>query len=501
MATCRPVRILAAVLGFTAVTALAACGGDSGGVASGRPVTSGDRTSVPGHEPDADNCPTDALDDVDGPVEIDLWHSYFVLSQKALQDIVDAYNASQTKVRVNLEYQGTAVELQKKYEERLGDPARLPDAVFVTHNSVRAMIDSGSVVPVVDCIAADPSSAEFYDDLVPVLRATYSVDGTLWPAAFGVSLPIVYVNQLILDRAGVTESTPIETLDDLRSVAEKIRDADIAGLERPMVVELDGGYWESWITGAGESVVDASNGHDGLATRSMIDNAAALAGLEWLRSMNDDGLLKAYPDASNMEHVFAIGNRSGAILIEGSMGITTVHAVVEGAGGGISEAEGVDAADMAGIEGKVRMLPGLVEAGQGTTTGTAGFVVAGADPVRTAAAWDFMRYFNSMESQIVWTTKGSSLPATDAVRNAPEIRDFFANDGGGQLLAVIDRQLLGSDPERLMPVFGPYDWFRERVNSMMNRVVLQGADAAEELSVLDTEFQRELDEYARDVTG
>lgn len=493
--------VVAAAVLFVSMLGFVACGGNSG-TSDAEGSASGDTAPADrAHEPDASNCPVDALDQADGPIEIDLWHSYFVLSQKALQDIVDSYNASQTRVKVNLEYQGTPVELQKKYEDRLGDPSRLPDAVFVTHNAVRAMIDSESVVPVVDCIEADPASSEFYEDLVPVLRDTYSVAGTLWPSAFGVSLPIVYVNQLILDRAGIADGLAVETLDDLRAVAEKIRESDVPGLERSMVVQLDGSYWESWITGAGETIVDESNGHDGLARNSTIDNGAALAGLEWLRSMQADGLLKAYPDASNMEHVFAIGNRSAAILIEGSMGITTVHAVVEGASGGISEAEGVDPSDMAGIVGKVKMLPGLEEAGQGTTTGTAGFMVAGTDPARIAAAWDFMRYFNSMEAQVVWTTKGSSLPATGAVREAAEVQDFFTNDGGGQLLAVIDEQLLGSDPGRLMPVFGPYDWFSENVNSMMNRVVLQGGDPSEELSRLHTEFQQELERYERDVTG
>lgn len=501
MATDRSRLVLLVVIVFVSVSAFVACGGN-GGTSDASGSESGDEARAAGdYQPDPQNCPVNALDDTDATIEIDVWHSYFVLSQKALQDIVDSYNASQSRVKVNLEYQGTPVELQKKYEDRLGDRSKLPDVVFVTHNAVQAMIDSGSTISAVDCIAADPESEEFYDDLVPVLADTFSVGGVLWPSAFGVSLPIVYVNQMILDRAGVDESYPIETLDDLRTVAEKIRDADVAGLERAMVLQLDGSYWESWTTGAGETIVDQGNGHDGLARKSTVDNASALSGLQWLRSMHDDGLLKAYPDASNMEHVFAIGNGSAAILIEGSMGITTVHAVVEGASGGISEAEGVDASDMAKIVGKVRMLPGLTEPGQGTTTGTAAFMVAGTDPARIAAAWDFMRYFNSMDPQVTWTTEGSSLPATTAVREAPEVQDFFANDGGGQLLAAIDEQLLGSDPERLMPVFGPYDWFRERVNAMMVDVVVQGADAASALSDLDSEFQHELDVYARDVTG
>lgn len=430
-----------------------------------------------------------------------MWHPYFVLSQTAMQDIVDRYNASQSRVKVNLEYQGSPTELQTKYEERLGEPAMLPDAVFTTHGAVGAMIDSESVVPVVDCIAADPDAAEFYDDMVPVLRETYSVNGTLWPAAFGVSLPIVYVNQIMMDRAGIGESAPIDTLADLRSAAEKVRDANIPNLERPMVLDLNSSYWEAWITGAGETIVNAANGHEGRATKSTVDNPAALEGLQWLVDMYDDGLLKAYPDASSMEHVFAIGNLSSAILIEGSMGITTVHAVVEGAAAGIEEAEGVDLGDMVDIVGKVRMLPGLTELGQGTTTGTTGFVVRGTDPVQIAATWDFMRYFNSIESQVIWTTKGSSLPVTSAVRNAPEIQEFFANDGSGQLLAVIDEQFLGSDPERLQPIFGPYDWFYREVRSMLNDVVLQGADPVEELSRFDGAFQNALDDYAREVTG
>ena len=55
---------------------------------------------------DPDNCPVGALDEVTDPIEITVWHAYFALSKQAMEKTVEEYNASQDKVKVNLESQG-----------------------------------------------------------------------------------------------------------------------------------------------------------------------------------------------------------------------------------------------------------------------------------------------------------------------------------------------------------------------------------------------------------
>ena len=79
----RILRLLALLM-VGALVAVA-CGGDSGESAGG----------------DGAECPVDALDDADGPVEVTLWHTYVGLTSETLNTIADEYNASQDKVKVN----------------------------------------------------------------------------------------------------------------------------------------------------------------------------------------------------------------------------------------------------------------------------------------------------------------------------------------------------------------------------------------------------------------
>lgn len=450
---------------------------------------------------DPDNCPVAALDEATNPVEITVWHAYFALSKQAMEKTVEEYNASQDKVKVNLESQGYYPEMQKKYEDRLSDPSQLPDVIFANNTAFRVMVDSDSVIPADDCISADPNAKAFYDELLPVVRQTYSVQDTLWPASFTMSMPVLYVNQTLLSKAGVDESTPMNTLADVRAVAEKIKAANIPGLEAPLSMELYSSWWETWITGAGETIVNENNGHDGLATKSTLDNKAALETLEWLKSMYDDGLLKAYPESNGLDHVFAIANKSAAMLIEGSLGLTSVNAVAQSGAGAVEEAEGIDPADLEGLVGEVRMFPGVKRVGQVNAAASAGFVVAGQDPQKVAAAWDFLQFFNGTTSQIRWTTMGSSLPVTNAVRNSPEIKDYFANDSGGKLLKVADDQFVALGLDNPTPIIGPFDWFRAETHSLLGRVVLQHKDPKTELDKMDSAFQSALDEYRQEVGG
>ena len=111
----------------------------------------------------AENCPVDALDSASGVTEVTVWHPYNTLTQEALETAAAEYNASQDKVKVSVEAQGSYPELLKKYEDSLGDPANLPDVIFSEDTTLQYMVDSGSVIAAAACIAAAP---DFTEDLM-----------------------------------------------------------------------------------------------------------------------------------------------------------------------------------------------------------------------------------------------------------------------------------------------------------------------------------------------
>src|SRR5690606_29917357 len=151
-----------------------------------------------------------------------VWHAYVGLQASTLQQIADAFNASQDKVKVDVQAQGTYEELLKKFQDALANPASLPDLVLTEDTTTQFMIDSGVVVPAASCREADPGSDATYDDVLPAVTSAYTVDDVLWPGAFSVSMPVMYVNKAILAQADVPTDSYPQTIEELRSVAEKI---------------------------------------------------------------------------------------------------------------------------------------------------------------------------------------------------------------------------------------------------------------------------------------
>ena len=104
-------------LAVVAALFIAACGGTSGGGAGddeAGDAGAGDAGALP-------ECPVTALDDVpesELPVEVTLWHASIAKGEEALNQIADAYNESQDRVRIQVENQATSFEeLQRKYNQ------------------------------------------------------------------------------------------------------------------------------------------------------------------------------------------------------------------------------------------------------------------------------------------------------------------------------------------------------------------------------------------------
>ena len=75
-------------------------------------------------------------------------------NEEALKKLAEKYNASQTKVKVTLNYQRTYDESLQKYIAgvRGGD---LPNMIQTEEPAMQTMIDSKSIVPIGACVLAD----------------------------------------------------------------------------------------------------------------------------------------------------------------------------------------------------------------------------------------------------------------------------------------------------------------------------------------------------------
>jgi sn-glycerol 3-phosphate transport system substrate-binding protein len=487
------------LLPLLAVLALlaAACGGGDDTADGGGDTGGGS---------DLPTCPVDALDDADGPTEITVWHAWVGLTKRTIESIAEDYNASQDKVEVKVEAQGNYEEMLAKYEAALADPESLPDIVLSEDTTTQFMIDSGTVMPAQACIDADPDAKAFYDQVLPAVTSGFTVEDTLWPAAFSVSQPVLYANENHLTAAGLDPAALPGTLDELRAAAEQIKAANIPGVQEPLVLRLDSWYLEHLLTGAKQPIVDQNNGRDGLATESELVNDKTTEVYEWFQSMYDDGLLKAIPYSQPYDQLFAMALGTSSMLIDTSTAITSVNGAIEGtldpADIGL-EAGSLDLSsfDLGGLTIGVGLNPGFTEPGQGQIGGAGWYMVDNGEEAPVAAAWDFLKYFNETPQQVRWTLEGSYLPVSEAAREDPTLQKEFETTRRGQWLAVASSSLEDLDPDFPGPVFGPYNEFRASVRDSFEKITLGGADIDSTIDSVNTGFQEALTGYADEVGG
>ena len=492
----RHMRLLAAALAAFALVAASCSGGSDGEETSDG---NGDAASV-----DPSLCPVDALDDADGPVEIVLWHGITGLAAQTLDDLAENYNGSQDKVVVRVESQGTYEEQQKKYTDSLRDPANLPGILLAEDTNTQFMIDSQSAIPAEACLEADPDSAEVYDQLMPAVKEGYSVQGVQWPGSFGVSTPVIYYNKSHFAQAGLDPEKPPETLAEIREAAEAIK--AVRPDSFPFVYRADAWWLENLSTNGGNALVNNDNGRGGLADTSELLNDSTTEWTTWMQDMTDAGLQQTKSYSQTIDAYLAVANQASSMLIETSTAATTVDALITGTvsaeDAGLDEGSDLSGAQIPDLEIGVGQLPGFEKVGSGQVGGNAWYIVgAGRTPEQIAAAWDYMKWVNQTENQVLWTLQGSYLPVFSGAAESPELQAYFTDTLPGQWLATAFESLQKIDPDFPGPVIGPYKEFRSEVRTALEASLIGGEPIDDAFDVANTNFQTALDTYKTEVGG
>jgi sn-glycerol 3-phosphate transport system substrate-binding protein len=437
-------------------------------------------------------CPVDALQDAEGPVEITLWHTYVGLTNETVNRLADEYNTSQDLVQVQVENQGTAVEeLVRKYRQAIpsGD---LPTIASFDDTSTQFLADSGTIVPAGECAEADDYTE--FEDFLPIVIDYYSIDGVLQPGSFNLGTALLYYNRDHFAAAGLDPDDPPETLAEVHEAARAISDAGVA--EQPFVMNLTPFILEFWTTGAGAPVVDNENGRGGgTTTAGAFDNDAARAALDELVSMNEEGLLNPLPGVEGQfDHYFAMGLEQSSMTVETSTAVTTINAVLEG---NVDPAELGLETDLPPIDVNLDAaeFPGLDGAGEGQVGGNVWYMTSTAAPEEQAAAWDFIKYVNRPENQVLWALEGSYLPPRQAAVDDPALQEDWATTRSGRWLATAYEMLTRLDPAWPGPLIGPYTETRTAIRDALDEVMFSGSTVDDALSNADAAITAAVDAY------
>ena len=224
-----------------------------------------------------------------GPVEITFWHGLANELEASLIALTDAYNASQDRVRVDLQNQTSYDSVIDKYIQSSQDSR--PTVVQFPEYTLQSFAESDTLIPIEACLeasgydivdvpaadASTPTRSRASSGRCRSTSATRSSTTTATCSRPPVSIPTV---------------SPI-TLDELRATSQTIVDSGAASYGWVVDTGPDsGGGWflEQWFGRAGELYADNGNGRHRPATEVLYDGPTGVELLTFVQSMINDGL-------------------------------------------------------------------------------------------------------------------------------------------------------------------------------------------------------------------
>ena len=417
--------------------------GEGGEPVTTPPATNATTTTTPLDALPA--CPVTALANVDEPTEITFWHGLNVDNETAIQRAVDAYNSSQDRVRVRAENQGGYEETIDKYFQSGVDDR--PAVVMFPDYSTQRAIDSRAIVPVGACTNADEYELSTFQ---PSTIAAYSAAGVQWGMPFNVSNPVLYYNRNVFVAAGLDPDRPPQSLEQLRDYSQQIVDSGAAayGIALDSGSDSGGGWYiEQWFANMGELYADNGNGRLAPATRVLYDGPAGVRMLTYVQQLITDGLAFYVGDnAGGADQLFKLADPAepAAMAIGTSAGLGTILNVL--AGGLVP--------DLGPEDVGIGPLPGPGPAPTALVGGAALYVTEGKSDVEIAAAWDFIQFMVSPETQSTFASETGYAPVrAEALEIEPALRVYAADPrfrvGFDQLVASPDSPALQG------PILGP----------------------------------------------
>jgi sn-glycerol 3-phosphate transport system substrate-binding protein len=490
-----------------AAVVLAACGGGDDGGADTAPATTaappsettgGTATSPPTTQlpttttipvEELATCPVTALDAAAGPVEIVFWHAMSADNNTAIDELVAAYNASQDKVRVTAVFQGGYDDNFDKY--RTASPADRPDVVQLPEYYLQTMVDSDTTIPAESCVSADADFA--VDQVVERARTAYTLEGVLWTMPFNVSNPVLYYNKLDLAAAGLDPEQPPRTLEEWQAASEAVVASGAATWGAAIDTGPDaGGGWvvEHWLAKADLPYADNGNGRAGRATQVLYDTQDTADLLTVLQDMVESKVaVNVGENASGTDTLFKLVDTSepAAMSINSSAYLGgALNALRSGLAPGFTDAD-------LGIG----PMPGPVGDGGTPVGGATLWLVKDKGDERAAAAWDFITFLVSAQSQSTWAAATGYVPVNEGAEALDPLRSLYEADP--RFRVAYDQLVGGADTVNAAgPVIGPLRQVRA-VTAEAVRSILAGADPLPALEQAAAEADDLIADYNRRV--
>ncbi|MBC5628138.1 ABC transporter substrate-binding protein [Clostridium sp. NSJ-6] len=345
------------------------------------------------------NLKTEQGGNTDGVTEVLLWHSMSGNVQEKLNEIVDGFNSSQSKIKVVAENQGTYDESTSKFFNMNGGSGS-PAIIQIGEQNLQSMIDSNLIEPMSNLIKDYNYNI---DKLVPQVVNFYSVNDTLYTMPFNASSPVLYYNAEALKKAGI-EEVP-QTFEAILAAGEKISSAN-NGM-KAFAMHAYGYALDQMVTNLGGFIINNENGRIDRATEVAYQDQVTDI-FTWISDLiKADQFINYGSNSQDVVTGFNNGDISMFITTSASAAKIVSEAPFEVGVAYLPYSEGVE--------------PQGVYAGGGALCVTNGL----SEEVREAAM-EFITYATSAEVQATWAGGTGYFPINVKAYETETMKNIYA---------------------------------------------------------------------------
>lgn len=376
--------------------------------------------------------------------KIVFWHAMGGNFQPTLNKIVEEYNKSQDEYEVEALYQGSYQETLNKFKSVQGTD-KAPALVQLNEISTEYMYNSGAITPIQNFVNKDGYDLTKLED---TLINYYTINGTLYSMPFNSSASVLLYNKDAFKEAGLDPEKAPRSYKEISEVAKKLT----KGTERyGFAMIMDAWFIEQLLANENTLYVNEENGRAGKAPTGVAYEGDKIKAIfSWLNDMYRTNTATSYgKEYQNTRAAFLSGKVT--MYMDSSSGIQQLT-------------------ELADFEIGTAYVPS--ESGEfvGVPIGGASLWVTNSVPTKQQeAAWDFIKYAVSKESQALWASSTGYYSVNKEAYNL----DLLKNDlekTPQKLVAVNEIKNTKKTPATSGAVVGVFPELRKLMTDAMEKV-------------------------------
>lgn len=397
-------------------------------------------------------APIPAEPESEQKIEITYWRTLSGAAGDAQDELVAMFNASQDRIHVTSEFQGSYTDLYNSlvaaYAARGG-----PEVTQLGTYEIAEFIRSGVLTDLMPFIEGS-EGIDLNDFMGTMAYAGQSGDSIYW-LPFNVSVPVLYYNKTAFEEAGL--SGPPQTYTEFYQDAELLTKKDANGNTTFYGTAIWNNFWPF------QSVVWSEGGQFNTKDYSDItlNDPVAVEVYQKFEELKNNGFA-VLPDEASGGHRGAFMNGQAAMILDSP---APFYDIFENA---------------VGFEPAVANYPAGAD-GKHYAPGGGGIVMsATCPPEKQEAAWEFIKYMLSPESLAYYAENSGYIAVT---KSAQALATGFTADPNLAVLQAAVPYLEGNFTINSSPAI------RNSLTEAMQRIFIDNVDAKTALDEADAKAE------------